>query len=78
MFRTLPRFLRVFLRDAVEGALTAILAVTLAMPPSVDEARAQALVIWAAVIGAVIAAGRRQVPVAIGWVLDRLGLGEGS
>lgn len=50
-----------FLRDCVEGALTAVAALTLTIPTTLSDARSQGLIVAAAVIGAVIAIARRSL-----------------
>lgn len=50
-----------FLRDIIEGAITAVTALTLAFPTSLSDAKSQAIVVLVAVIGATVAVARRSL-----------------
>lgn len=60
---------RRFIRDAIEGSITAILALALTMPSSVDDAKRMAAMVAVAVIGATIACSRREL---LPYLLDRI------
>lgn len=62
---TLPDWVQRAIRDAIEGAIVALGALSLAVPNSLDDAKAQALIVATAIGGAVLAAARRAI-------LDRL------
>jgi len=57
-----------FGRDAVEAAIAAVLVLNLSIPNNLDQAKAQAVIIGAAVFGAVVSVIRRELTP---WVLGR-------
>lgn len=73
----MPLFARKFIVDAVEGAIAAVLVLAIAIPATLDDAKAQAAVIGMAVAGALIAALRRNLPAALIWFRERLGVPAG-
>lgn len=77
-----PRFLRQFAFDAVEGAVTGVILLNIAIPGSLHEAGATALVtgtvITRVAIGAVAAAATRNTPAALVWLRSKLGLDTAS
>lgn len=72
----MPLFFRKFLVDVIETGLAALLAVTFVVPTNADQAKEVALVIGAAVAGALISAVRRAVPEFIVWLKDKLGTSQ--
>jgi hypothetical protein len=52
---------KTFIRDAIEGAITVVVALQVAFPNSLAEAKSIALTVFVAVAGAVIAAARRDL-----------------
>ena len=71
----MPLFVRKFIVDAVEGAIAAVLLLSFVIPGTLDEAKGQAAVAGLAIAGAVIAAVRRNLPAALLWFRERLGVG---
>ena len=71
----MPLFVRKFIVDAVEGAIAAVLVLTIVIPATLDDAKAQAAVVGMAAVGAVVAALRRNLPAALLWFRARLGVG---
>lgn len=59
--KDIPLWVRKAIVDAIEGAVVAVAGLSFVVPGSLTEAKAQALVIFAAVAGATIAAFRRAV-----------------
>jgi hypothetical protein len=76
MITRIPLFARKFFVDFVETGIAAVLALTLVLPGNMDEAKAQAVVIGAALLGAFIAAARRAVPAFLVWLQEKLATGE--
>ena len=70
---TLPPFARSFIVDAIETGLAALLALTLIVPTSVDQAKEVGLLLGAAVAGALISAVRRAVPGFLVWLRAKMG-----
>jgi len=70
---TLPPFARSFIVDFVETGLAALLALTLIVPTSVEQAREVGLLLGAAVAGALISAVRRAVPGFLVWLRAKMG-----
>lgn len=61
--------LRQFVRDAIEGAIAAVLALALTMPASVDDAKRTATMVLIAVLGSTIAVARRLLlPYLLDWI----------
>jgi len=73
---TLPQFARSFIVDAIETGLAALLALTLIVPTSVEQAREVGLLLGAAVAGALISAVRRAVPGFLIWLRAKMGTTE--
>lgn len=69
---TLPLWVRKFIVDAVEGAVAAILVLALVIPTTVPEATAQAAIVGVAVLGAIVAAVRRNAGAALLWFREKL------
>ncbi len=70
---SIPLWLRKFVVDFVETGLAAVFALTIVIPGNLSDAKAQALLIGAALAGALIAAARRAIPGFLGWLNDKLG-----
>jgi hypothetical protein len=70
----MPLFVRKFIVDTIEGGIAALLALALVIPGTLEQAKAQAAVVGVAVLGAVIAAIRRNLPAALLWLRDKLGV----
>jgi len=70
---TLPPFARSFIVDFAETGLAALLALTLIVPTSVDQAKEVGLLLGAAVAGALISAVRRAVPGFLVWLRVKMG-----
>lgn len=70
LVRALPLPVRVFLFDALQGAVLAVFALQLAIPGSLTEAKAQGLIVFAAIAKAVLASFYRNLPAMIGFVRD--------
>lgn len=73
---TLPLFVRKFIVDAAETAIAAVFVLNLIIPTSLDEAKAQAAIVGAAIIAGVVSAARRAAPGFIGWLREFLQAGE--
>ena len=58
----MPMPVRKFLVDAIEAAIAAILVVNVAIPGTLEEAKAAAVVIAAALISGCVSALRRNLP----------------
>lgn len=71
----MPLWLSKFIVDATETGLAAVFALVLVIPGSVEEAQTQALIVAAAILGALIAAARRAIPGFIAWLNEKLGTG---
>lgn len=60
---------RLFLRDAVEAAIAALLSLTITMPANIDEAKRTLVIIAFAVGSAIIAVARRELlPLVLEWI----------
>ena len=68
----IPLFARKFLLDFVETAIGLVFALSLVIPGDLDQAKAEALLVGAAVISAAVSALRRAAPAFIGWLAGRL------
>lgn len=65
---SIPRPIRKFVVDAIEGGIVAVLALNFALPHNLAEAQSQALLIATTVVGPVIAAARRDLlPALLTW-----------
>jgi hypothetical protein len=68
----IPKFIRRFFFDSIEGALIAIFALSFAIPNTLDEAKSTALIIGAAVIrasiAAVVAGAAKNLPAFLVWL----------
>jgi hypothetical protein len=70
-----PEWLRKGLRDAAIGAAAAVVALNLAIPGSLDQAKAEALTIVVAAGAAVLAIVRVEIlPPLLTWLLSQMGL----
>lgn len=74
----LPLWVRKAIVDFVETGLAAIFALTIAFPQTWDDAKGIAVVVGAAMLGALIAALRRAIPGFLLWLNEKLGTGEGG
>lgn len=72
----MPLFIRKFIVDAIEGALSAVFVLNLVIPATLSEASAQGAIVGVAVLTAVIAAFRRNTPAGLAWLRDKLGVTE--
>lgn len=70
---TMPLWVRKFIVDSVETGLGALFALTFVIPTTLDETKAIALLVVAAVAGAVVSAARRAIPVFLVWLNEKLG-----
>lgn len=77
-FQSLPLWVRKFLVDFVEGAAAAVLVLNIAIPSTLGEVKAQAVVVGAAVAGALVSAVRRAAPDVLAYVRERLGVGPAA
>lgn len=68
-------FVKAFLTDAIETGAAAVVALNVAVPLNLDQAKASALVIGAAIGGAIISAARRRAPDFLAYVRSKLGVG---
>jgi len=67
-WQALPRPIRSFIVDAVEGSVAAVAIVNLALPHNVTEAVAQTTLIVGAVATPIVAAARRDIlPAILEW-----------
>lgn len=73
----LPLWVKKAIVDFVEGAITAVLLLNLVIPSTLGEAKAQGVMLGAAIFGALVAAIRRAAPDFIGWLRDKLGTEPG-
>jgi hypothetical protein len=60
--------IRFFVRDAIEGAITVVIALGIVFPNSVDEAKQVAITVGIAIGGAILAAARRDL---LPYLLDK-------
>jgi len=70
---TLPVWVSKFIVDFVETGIAAVLAVTFVIPTNLDQAKQVAVIIGAALAGALVAAARRAAPDFIVWFKGKLG-----
>lgn len=70
--RRIPLFVRKFIVDAAEAAITAVLVLNLVVPHTVAEAQAQAVIIGAAILSAIVSAARRAAPDFIAWIKEQV------
>lgn len=73
---SIPLWLRKAAVDFVETGLAAIFALTIAFPQNADQAREVAILVGAAVAGALISALRRAIPGFLAWLNEKLGTTE--
>lgn len=69
----MPLFARKFAVDAIETALAALFALTFVIPASLDQGKEVAILVGAALAGALVSAARRAAPEFIAWLKARLG-----
>jgi hypothetical protein len=69
----MPLWVRKFIVDFVETGAATLLALTFAIPTTLDQSKQVALLAGAALAGALIAAARRAFPEAIVWLKEKLG-----
>jgi hypothetical protein len=70
---SLPIWLKAFVIDFIETGLAAVLVLTFVVPQNVEQAKEFAVVVGAALAGALISAVRRAVPGFLAWLRDKLG-----
>lgn len=74
----LPLFVRRFVFDAAQGALVAVIALNIAIPGTLNEGSAVALVTLAAVVRGVVAAvataATKAMPGFLAWLAGKLAL----
>ena len=68
----MPDFVKLFIRDAAEGALAALLALNVAAPKNLQDVKALIIVAGVAVGAAVVAAARREAPAALAFALSKI------
>ncbi len=71
--QSLPLWVRKFIVDFVETGLAALLVLVLVVPTTVAQAQEVAILVGAAVAGALISAIRRAVPGFLVWLNEKLG-----
>jgi len=71
--QSLPIWVKKFAIDFVETGLAALLVLTFVVPTTVEQAQEVAILVGAAVTGALIAAFRRAVPGLLVWLNEKLG-----
>ena len=69
----MPLFVRKLIVDFIETGLAALLALTFVVPATIEQSKGVALLVGAAVAGALIAAVRRAVPEFLVWLKGKLG-----
>jgi len=69
----MPVFARKFIVDVVETGLAALFALTFVIPTNLEQGKEVALLVGAAVAGALISAARRAAPEFIAWLSAKLG-----
>ena len=74
MLDKLPVWVRKFALDFGETFVALVVALNLVVPGSLDEAKAQGLLIGAAALSALVSAGRRAIPAAYAWAAEQLGI----
>lgn len=76
---SIPLGVRYVIRDAIEGAITAVVALNLAIPSTLSEAHAEGLIAVVAIAGAVIAVARRELlPIILQWIAPTATKPDGS
>lgn len=70
----MPLFIRKFIVDFVETAITAVLALNVAFPNDVNQAKQVALVVGLAIIAALVSAVRRNSSAFVDWLKSVLGV----
>lgn len=70
----MPPWVRSFITDFIETGLAALLALQFVIPATLEEGRAIALLVVAALAGAFVAAVRRAVPAFIAWLNGQMGV----
>jgi hypothetical protein len=68
-----PLWVRKFIVDFIETGAATLLALTFVVPTTLEQGKEVALLVGAAVAGALIAAARRAAPEAIVWLKEKLG-----
>lgn len=71
---SIPLWARKAAIDFIEGAVAAILVLNLVIPATLDEAKAQAAIVGAAILSAAVAAIRRASPDFLAWLREKLGV----
>jgi hypothetical protein len=69
----LPLWVKKFVVDFVETGLAALLVLTFVVPTTVEQGQEVAILLAAAVTGALIAAFRRAVPGLLAWLNEKMG-----
>lgn len=73
-----PLWVRKFVLDFVETSIGLILALNLAFPTSVADAKQVGIIVGAAVLSAITSAIRRVVPAFLVWLATKLGTNTGT
>lgn len=68
----MPLFARKFIIDFIETGIAAVLVLQLVVPADVEQAKEVAVVVGAAILGALVSAVRRAAPGFIEWVRGKL------
>jgi hypothetical protein len=71
--QSLPLWVKKFMVDFIETGIAALLALTFVLPQSAEQARDAAIIVGAAVAGALISAVRRAVPGFLVWLNEKMG-----
>ncbi len=69
----MPPFVARFITDTIETGIAALFAITFVVPTNFDETKQVALLVGAALAGAVVSAARRAVPGFLEWLKGKLG-----
>ena len=69
----MPTWVSKVVVDFVETGIAAVLAVTFVIPTNLDQAKEVAVVVGAALAGALVSAARRAAPDFIVWFKSKLG-----
>lgn len=72
----MPIWVRKFFVDFVETGIAAVLALTFVLPQNAEQVRDAAIIVGAAVFGALVSAFRRAVPGLIQWLKESTGTEE--
>lgn len=65
----IPEGVRLVIRDAIEGAIAAVVALNLAWPTGVAELKSQTMIVAVAAGGAILAVLRRELlPIILNWI----------